>query len=79
MTAIELDRGQIGLDLTGAISYFGSPSAKERIATDLAEHRIDLTVRKQILWESETATDAEALTVGEGEPSQSSESSLSTA
>ena len=50
----------VGLDLTGAISYFGSPSAKERIAADLAEHRLDLTVRKQILWESETATDAEA-------------------
>ena len=30
-----------------------------RIAADLAEHRLDLTVRKEILWESETATDAE--------------------
>jgi hypothetical protein len=49
----------VGMDLTGSISYFGSPSAKERIATDLAEHRLDLTARKQILWESETATDAE--------------------
>ena len=49
----------VGMDLTGTISYFGSPSAsaKERIATDLAEHRLDLTVRKEILWESETATD----------------------
>jgi hypothetical protein len=49
----------IGMDLTGSISYFGSPSAKERMAADLAEHRLDLTARKQILWESETATDAE--------------------
>ena len=49
----------VGMDVTGAISYFGSPSAKERIAADLAEHRLDLTVRKEILWESETATDAE--------------------
>jgi|SRR5271154_5350153 len=49
----------VGMDLTGAISYFGSPSAKERIATDLAEHRLDLTLRKEILWESETASDAE--------------------
>ena len=49
----------VGMDLTGAISYFGSPSAKERIAADLAEHRLDLTARKEILWESETATDAE--------------------
>jgi hypothetical protein len=49
----------VGMDLTGSISYFGSPSAKERIAADLAEHRLDLTARKQILWESDTATDAE--------------------
>jgi len=49
----------VGMDLTGAISYFGSPSAKARIAADLTEHRLDLTVRKEILWESETATDAE--------------------
>jgi hypothetical protein len=51
----------VGLDLTGTLTYFGSPSpaAKERITGDLAEHRLDLTVRTQILWESETATDAE--------------------
>ena len=49
----------VGMDLTGAITYFGSPSDKKRIAADLAEHRLDLTVRKQILWESESATDAE--------------------
>ena len=49
----------VGMDLTGAINYFGSPSDKQRIAADLAEHRLDLTVRKEILWESETATDAE--------------------
>ena len=49
----------LGSDLTGTLTYFGSPSAKERIAADLAEHRLDLTARKQILWESDTATDAE--------------------
>jgi hypothetical protein len=49
----------VGMDLTGTTTYFGSPSAKERIAADLAEYRLDLTVRKQILWESDTATDAE--------------------
>lgn len=48
----------VGMDLTGAINYCGSPSDKQRIAVDLAEHRLDLTVRKEILWESETATDA---------------------
>lgn len=49
----------VGMDVTGAITYFGSPSDKKRIAADLAEHRLDLTVRKEILWESATATDAE--------------------
>lgn len=49
----------VGMDLTGSISYFGSPSAKDRIAADLAEQRLDFSARKQILWESETATDAE--------------------
>ena len=51
----------VGMDLTGTISYFGSPSAraKKQIVADLDAHRLDLTVRKQILWESDTATDAE--------------------
>jgi hypothetical protein len=29
------------------------------IVAEFAEHRLDLTVRKEILWESETATDSE--------------------
>jgi hypothetical protein len=47
--------------LTGTLTYFGSPSAKakERIVADLDAQRLDLTVRKEILWESETASDAE--------------------
>jgi hypothetical protein len=49
----------VGMDLTGTMTYFGSPGNKTRIAADLAEHRHDLTARKEILWESETATDAE--------------------
>jgi hypothetical protein len=49
----------VGMDLTGSTSYFGSPSAKEPIAVDLAEYRMDLIARKQSLWESETAADAE--------------------
>ncbi len=28
----------VGMDLAGSMSYSGSPSAKERIAGDLAEH-----------------------------------------
>ncbi|WP_231965615.1 hypothetical protein, partial [Mycobacterium sp. E802] len=41
------------------VSYFGSPSAKAQIAADLGEHANDYTARKTILWESDTATDAE--------------------
>jgi len=42
--------------------YFGSPSAHEQIAADLDldGHRLELRLRKEILWDSETATDAEA-------------------
>ncbi|HYB38808.1 MAG TPA: hypothetical protein VEF72_25835 [Mycobacterium sp.] len=51
----------VGMDLTRTILYFGSPSAHEQIAADLdiEAHRLELTLRKEILWESETATDAE--------------------
>jgi hypothetical protein len=51
----------VGMDLTGTILYFGSPSAHEQIAADfdIEAHRLELTLRKEILWESETATDAE--------------------
>lgn len=51
----------VGMDLIGNCSYFGSPSekAKELINAELAEYRLDLTVRKEILWESESAIDAE--------------------
>lgn len=51
----------VGSDVTGTLTYFGTPSAKakEQIVAEHADHRLDFTVRKQILWESETATDAE--------------------
>jgi hypothetical protein len=51
----------IGMDLTGSLLYLGSPSAWQQIAEDLDldDHRFELTLRKEILWESETATDAE--------------------
>ena len=51
----------VGMDLTGSISYFGSPSAKQLIEADHADQRLGMTVRKEILWESETATKAEVL------------------
>ena len=31
----------VGMDLTGSVTYFGSPSAKARIAADLGEHVYD--------------------------------------
>ena len=35
----------VGSDLTGTLTYFGSPSAQERIGADPDEHRHDLTAR----------------------------------
>lgn len=52
----------VGLDLTGTMLYFGSPSAD--IAADFTpEQRRDVTIRKQILWESVEATDGDARAV----------------
>ncbi len=51
----------VGMDLTGTVLYFGSPSAGKQIAADHQANGTDFTftLRKEILWESETATDAE--------------------
>lgn len=49
----------IGQDLTGTLRYFGSVSNRI-LEQDFTEaQRRDFTIRKQILWESETATDSE--------------------
>jgi len=49
----------IGKDLTDSINYFGSADS-ELIAEDFTrEERRDFTIRKEILWESEDATDRE--------------------
>jgi hypothetical protein len=49
----------VGSDTTDDIRYFGSASPA-LIATDFApEQRRDFTVRREILWESETATKSE--------------------
>jgi outer membrane protein assembly factor BamB len=49
----------VGKDLTGTLTYFGSADSK-LIALDFTvEQRRDFTVRKEILWESDTATDSE--------------------
>jgi hypothetical protein len=52
----------IGKDAYGSYRYFGSPDMEivnEDFATLPKSLLMDYTVRKQILWESETATDAE--------------------
>jgi hypothetical protein len=46
----------VGQDLTDNINYVGSPNS-DLIAQDFTrEDRRDFTIRKQILWESETAS-----------------------
>ncbi len=50
----------VGKDLTDSINYFGSASS-ELIAQDFTrEQRRDFTIRKEILWESESASDSES-------------------
>lgn len=49
----------IGQDITDSINYFGSADS-ELIEKDFTrEQRRDFTIRKEILWESETATNKE--------------------
>ena len=49
----------VGKDLTDSINYFGSVD-DDLIAADFTrEQRPDFTARKEILWESETASDQE--------------------
>ena len=49
----------VGMDVTGSINYFGSADSKLVAADFPPEARRDFTARKEILWESETAFDAE--------------------
>jgi len=49
----------IGQDITDSINYFGSADGK-LIEKDFSrEQRRDFTARKEIIWESETATKKE--------------------
>lgn len=49
----------IGKDLTNSINYFGSANSK-LIEKDFdKEERKKLSITKEIIWESETATDQE--------------------
>lgn len=48
-----------GEDLTGSINYFGSADGS-LIARDFtAERQRDFTIRKEVLWESDRASDQE--------------------
>jgi hypothetical protein len=49
----------VGKDLTGSINYFGSADRRLIERDFTPEQRRDFTIRREILWESETATDAE--------------------
>jgi hypothetical protein len=50
----------VGKDLTDSINYFGSANS-DLIARDFTrEQRRDFTIRREILWESESASDADA-------------------
>lgn len=49
----------IGKDLTDSINYFGSANSKLIEKDFTREERRDFTIRKEILWESENATDKE--------------------
>jgi hypothetical protein len=46
----------VGMDLTGTFRYFGSPDSAALEADFTPEQRRDFTVRREIIWESETAT-----------------------
>ena len=52
----------VGSDMTDSITYFGSP-AKHLIEVDFSsrEARKDMTIRREVLWESDTATKSEVL------------------
>lgn len=49
----------IGKDLTDTINYFGSANSKLIEKDFTREERRDFLIRKEILWESEIATDKE--------------------
>lgn len=49
----------VGQDVTGSIAYFGSPDSALVARDYTPEQRRDFAVRKEILWESETASKSE--------------------
>jgi hypothetical protein len=49
----------IGKDLTGTLTYFGSVNSKLVAADFSDEEKRDFSIRKEILWESDSALDSE--------------------
>jgi len=49
----------VGRDLTDDINYFGSADSRLIAADFTREQRRNFVVRREILWESETASDQE--------------------
>ena len=49
----------IGKDLTNTFRYFGSPNSKLVEADFTDEEKKDFTIRREILWQSNDATDRE--------------------
>ena len=49
----------VGKDMTDSINYFGSADSRLIEQDFPAEQRLDFTVRKQILWQSDSASDSE--------------------
>ena len=49
----------VGMDLTDTLTYFGSVDGRLIEADVTAEQRDDFTIRKEILWSSESACDTE--------------------
>lgn len=56
----------IGKDLTGTLNYFGSANSKLIEQDFTRDQQKDFTIRKEVLWESVTASDAEVSKVEVG-------------
>jgi hypothetical protein len=53
----------VGQDRTDSITYFGSADESLVVADFTREQRQSFTITREILWESETATDPEVYAV----------------
>lgn len=49
----------VGKDLTGTLTYFGSVNSRLIEQDFTPDQQRDFTIRKEILWESTTASDSE--------------------